>query len=260
MHQAAMEGWDATRLQGEVYKTDYWKSSTEASRRWDALVATDPNSAWQQVARSVPQIKAMLTNLGVDVTADRVQDLVLKALKWGWSTEEIQRAAASELSWDPSRDLSGHAADGFTQIKRLANDYGINVSDKGTFGLARRMLMGDVDQAWINDFLRDKAKQTFAHFSDELDRGLTIREIADPYVQSAAQLLEIDPERIDIADPKYRRALSRVGPDGKRSAMDLLEWQTTLMNDQRYGWDKTRNAREQAVNLVGSLAETFGVR
>lgn len=257
---AAMKGWGDAELQGAIQKTEWWGSSTQASRAWDQFIATDPNSAWQQIAQTAPKIEGLLTRLGVDVTSARIREFTEKALRFGWSEQDIQRAAAAEMRWDPKRDLSGQFAEADTRIKARAADYALPVSDKGVFGLARRALMGEIDDAWVDDFLRDKAKKQYAHLADDLERGLTVKEIADPYIASAAQLLEIDPDTIDLAESKWRRAIASRGEDGKVAAMDLTDWQATVMNDQRYGWDSTRNAREAAVELVGQLAETFGVR
>ena len=70
--------------------------------------------------------------------------------------------------------------------------------------------------------------------------------------------MEKSPGQIDISKPMWRRALNHRGDDGKARVMDLDEWQSVLMNDAKYGWDQTSNAKQAALGIVGELGQMFG--
>lgn len=45
LQQAAREGWDAGRLAGALYKTQWWQTKGKAQRSWIMLAGTDPAEA-----------------------------------------------------------------------------------------------------------------------------------------------------------------------------------------------------------------------
>jgi hypothetical protein len=107
-------------------------------------------------------------------------------------------------------------------------------------------------------YVREQSKSMFPALAAAIDQGITVRQYADPYIQRTAQLLEISPEAIDLTEPKYRKFLDNVLPDGKRSAMALWEVETLLKKDPIYGYDATKGARTEAAQLSMSLAKQFG--
>jgi hypothetical protein len=101
------------------------------------------------------------------------------------------------------------------------------------------------------------AKQRYGHLSELIDQGVTLEDLASNYRQSAAKLLEIDPNQIDMSQGDYEVALS-FGEEGKKRAMTTGEWERLLRTDARYGWEKTENAKSEARSLASNIAEAFG--
>jgi hypothetical protein len=112
----------------------------------------------------------------------------------------------------------------------------------------------------VDDFQRQQrvmAKQRYGHLSELIDQGVTLEDLASNYRQSAAKLLEIDPNQIDMSQGDYEVALS-FGEEGKKRAMTTGEWEKLLRTDARYGWEKTENAKSEARSLASNIAEAFG--
>ena len=112
----------------------------------------------------------------------------------------------------------------------------------------------------VQDFQRQQrtmAKQRYGHLSDLIDQGVTLEDLAANYRASAAKLLEMDPNQIDMSQGDYEVALS-YGEEGKKRAMTTGEWEKLLRTDQRYGWEKTNNAKTEARSLASNIAQAFG--
>jgi len=108
------------------------------------------------------------------------------------------------------------------------------------------------------EYAKNTAKSLFPTLSSVIDSGVTVKQYADPYLEQASQTLEIPKESIDLRDPKYRKFLDRVGPDGKHSAMALWEVQDLIKQDPVYGYDHTIGAQKEAADFTTQLLKTFG--
>jgi hypothetical protein len=104
---------------------------------------------------------------------------------------------------------------------------------------------------------REVAKAKYGHLAPLIDQGLTLDEISGSFKTAAAQLLEVDPNTIDMSNAQYEVALN-FGEEGKKRVMTNGEWQKLLRTDQRYGWDKTENAKREAREWATALRQTFG--
>jgi hypothetical protein len=92
-----------------------------------------------------------------------------------------------------------------------------------------------------------------------LDRGVSVETIFSPYQRIAASVLEQAPDQVALVDEngvptKFASALMSKEP------MSLTDWITTLKSDNKYGWQFTNEAKQQATNLVMSLEKAFGYR
>jgi hypothetical protein len=56
------------------------------------------------------------------------------------------------------------------------------------------------------------------------------------------------------SDPIWSVALN--GPNGP---MTVDEWERTIKTDARYGWDRTKKARNEFSNLADELLSAFGM-
>jgi hypothetical protein len=101
------------------------------------------------------------------------------------------------------------------------------------------------------------AGQRYGHLKDLLDQGMTMKSIAANYRTSAARLLELDENAIDMSTGAFEQAVS-FGEEGKKRLMTNSEWEKLLRTDPQYGWEKTNNAKDEARSLSANIAQAFG--
>lgn len=101
------------------------------------------------------------------------------------------------------------------------------------------------------------AGQRYGHLKDLLDQGMTMKSIAANYQTSAARLLELDENAIDMSTGAFEQAVS-FGEEGKKRLMTNSEWEKLLRTDPQYGWERTNNAKDEARSLSANIAQAFG--
>ena len=78
-------------------------------------------------------------------------------------------------------------------------------------------------------------RESVCRAADRINAGYTVKQIADPYIQSQARLLELNPDSIGLSDPSIQQALMSKDQSGKPAAMSVWEYEQQLRNDPGSG-------------------------
>lgn len=233
--------------------------STEGQARFAAeLQGVD---FYRELASSgkVREIKNIVGDLGFDSTD--FSKFVTDSINFGWTGDTLKAETYKEVF---RKNPDGTYANP-TSVKRTTsgNDYlGVQLIAKNFFNSAPQSSIESVLTGAITtqDFQRQQreiAKKRYGHLADLIDQGVTLEDLAGNYRSSAAKLLEVDPNTIDMSAADYEVALT-FGEEGKKRAMTTGEWEKLLRTDARYGWEKTENAKTEARSLANNLAQAFG--
>lgn len=207
----------------------------------------------------VRDIKTLVGDAGFDSVPFNA--FVTKAMNLGWEGDTLKFEAYKEAF---RKDDTGQFVNptAVTRIKK-SNDYlGIANIGKAYFNQVsddtiQRTLTGEMTTDDVQRQQREVAKARYGHLSPLIDQGLTLDEISGSFKTAAAQLLEVDPNTIDMSNAQYEVALN-FGEEGKKRVMTNGEWQKLLRTDARYGWDKTENAKREARELANTISQAFG--
>lgn len=143
-------------------------------------------------------------------------------------------------------------------IKQYAAKNGITVSDDFIARQQKRVLNGKDTPESVLERLRDNfVKPMYPQFEKELDDGLTLEDIASPYVEMAASLLELPSNAIDMNDPLVKRALQARDDAGAPSREPIWKFQERVTSDPR--WAQTNNAYESYGSAVNGLLSEMGL-
>lgn len=158
-------------------------------------------------------------------------------------------------------ELGGTLGDDQDKVRAYAADMGINLSDSQTAAYARRIALGEGTIDTIEDDIRAQAIKLYPGLKKSLDSGVSVKDIADIYINQTARLLEINPERISLTDTKgpgkfVSQALNYMGQDGMPSQMPLYEFNRLLRSSE--DWQKTENARDTYMDFGLKLAQKMG--
>jgi hypothetical protein len=257
INQAAREGWNDQRILGALSKTKYWKGHTDAQRKWDTLKSTDPKTAKQQIKDAQGNVSAIAARMGITLGggAKRLAEHIAK--NGITDPAQINRLIAAEAHMGSNLG-PGDITAGVSQIKARASEFGVPLTDKGAFDWAKRLADGTASQDGVDEFLRQQSKARFANnkmIQDALGRGQTVRDALDPQIAQVSDLLEIDPDTINLIDPRWSPILEKVDGTDMRVMTSAEAAEFARAQPQ---WNKTRNAQSSAAAFGEKLLNTFG--
>jgi len=138
----------------------------------------------------------------------------------------------------------------YTTLKNAYSDNGISYNLKSIAQLASESAMNpDRLKSNIN-LINIQAKTLFPALSEKIDAGYTVKQLLNPYIQARANILEEDPDMVDI------KGLSEVAKDPK-NLMGLYDYEISLRKDPK--WRFTKNAQDTLSNVANTIAKTFGL-
>lgn len=139
------------------------------------------------------------------------------------------------------------------EVRKVYGDYFVSADEEAIKNYAT----GATTLEDIRRQSRELAKYLYPALTPMLDQGLTVKNIADQYANIAAETLETPADTINMMDPKYRVAFD-VREGDKSRTMTIGEFQTKLKTDPTYGWQYTKSANQQAMDLATTIARAFG--
>lgn len=243
-------------FQGELFKTNWWKKTSVATRLWDDTFFRDPAQAqWQWDQRTVVLINKA-QQLGLPMNEGDARWLAGRVLREGWSDEQIDRWMG-QLARNAGRVSPGKISQQQSELKQLAKNYFTFMSDTDALNFATRIMEGSLSVEGVQTMLRDQAKNRFTWLAPQIDTGLTPADLFSANRNAVAQLLEVNPDTIDFNDPRYSELTSPIVENGQMRSMNFYEAQKWARN--RTEWRYTGNAQREASDLTLSMLETMGM-
>lgn len=249
--------WNQNKIQDEIDGTNWWKNTSAPARQFITLKLTQPAEASRQAAQTAVQIHQLAASEGIVLEPSDLGGLVESAQKNGWNAAQIQQAVGEQAG---AKNLTaGTIQNTAIQLGQTAQSYGIPLSNHTSFGWAQKIAEGTATTDGFNSYAADQAKKLYPTLAPHIDQGMTVRQIADPYLQIAGQTLGVDPNSLELNNPKWMAALQ--GKDAKGQVtgpMSQSDWTTKLMTDPTYGYGNTLNAKVASNQLAQQLGKTFG--
>lgn len=254
--QAVNEEWDSSRFERELANTAWYKRLNENGRQLALLQATDPATYSEQIENKKQQIDIAARQMGVqgiDLTT-----LAYHALANGWDDTQLRAYIVDAAGWmanGGNGGFTGQAGEIESHIRSTYAAYGYdNVGQWIIQGYAKDILAGRQTLGGADNEIRNAAKALYPAFAEQIDSGKTLADLADPYVQTMANTLELDGAAIKLNDPAIKKALQ--GPDGK-TPMSMWQFERQLKDDAR--WQYTKNAKNEAYSVLQQVGNDWGL-
>jgi hypothetical protein len=258
LKNATSQGWSEAKFDYELKQTSWYKNNSASARTWDTNKQLDPASAQQQIDSQSQSIRAMASNLGVFLDDTAVAKLAENSLRGGWNETVVQNSIGAEAvksSAGKSQLSTGYFGQ---QMKNIAADYGIQLADSTFDQWINKVAVGQENVQSFKQYALNMAKTLYPSIGTQLDQGLTFAQITDPYKQTAARTLEINPDTIDFTDPKWSKAITFSTDKGEQRPMNFNEWGNYLRSERSLGYEYTNEARSRAYQVTSGLANLFG--
>ena len=262
---------DIYAAKGKVATESDWKSALNAT----AGVNTDnpTQTLWETAERMLEggagggtgpsakelknrreAIKLLATELGVELTDGQVNSLGYDYANGNIDATTVRSriAATGNINF-----ATGEAAKTIDALKASAAAYGVSYDSSWYNQSARDILTGKVDNDTVTQQLKELAKSRYPSLVKQIDSGLTVRQVASPYFQSMANILEVNPNDITMEDPTIKQAFTSLNVDGQPSTKALWQFEQELKQDPR--WRFTKNAQTDLMGTARKVLQDFGL-
>lgn len=246
----------AALIKREIANTPYGMNATQKQEAFDAKSGADQMAAVQKRAADLQKSYGML-----GLSTAEWQELAYVAERNG-EDDLLTQQRLFQTIYDrtPDGDRKYETAVRMVENGRLGQEVNREYAKyllKAPEDAIEMYATGQTTLENIRQQSRAAAKFMFPALGDLIDQGVDVKFVADQYAATAADVLEQAPGTIDMMDPRYRVALD-VRDGANSRTMSLGEWQTLLKTDPNYGWQYTKQANQQSMDIATTIARVFG--
>lgn len=260
-NQAVKHTWTAEKFTAKLRDSKWFRHHSVSVRNSIMQETADPATYKQRVKQMEATVRdAWGANFGATLDQGDARSWAETAYRMGWSEAQLMDHMTRSINYRKltrEKTLGGTAAETKMKLESVGRAYGLNLSNKYLARQIERITEGRDTYEGAVSRVKDWAKREYAAFAPELDGGATVADIAEPYVQKMADLLELNPESVNIRSNLIQKALKSQSKDGKPAALSLTDFEQLVRNDRR--WQYTDNAREETMNVVSGLLRDFGL-
>jgi hypothetical protein len=166
---------------------------------------------------------------------------------------------AKDVALAEEATIYGEASKTMNDLRSWAQSNGVTLTDNSIRQYTQQVIKGDRTADDIKaDLRRTYVAGSYPAWSDRINAGEDIADIAEPYRRTMANLLEVQDQDITLTDNTLRSALQGVGADGKPSVVPIYEFEKQVRKDPR--WQYTNNAQADYSRAAYDVLNMFGLR
>lgn len=254
--KAVKNSYTAEKFTAELRNTAFYKKNSESVRQYTVLKTTDPATFNARKAALIAQIRDASAAMGATIPSSKLATIADSALKFSWNDAQLKDTLGSYVR-AVNGVYTGAAATDTEQLKQTAWRNGVSLSAPTIQNWAALIAKGQGSVQMYQTQIRNLAKGLAPGYQQELDAGMDLFDVANPFIQSKAKILETNPADIDLFDPDVRKAMSGTTKDGKPASTSLWQFEQSLRQDRR--WLGTQNAQDSLMNVGHQVLRDMGL-
>ena len=252
-------GQDAAALEA-LYATDYYKTYQGAKLANDTLKLTKPQAYNDTINNEwLPNLRSYALQQGLTISDADLTTIAKSAFDMG-----LTPGAAGTLALFQKKDektgqpyvtgiLGGIASTTLQNLKTAAADYGVYFDSESA---AKAVSLGTTTEQAQMDAIKSLSKGAFPAWSNQIDAGLTMKQIAAPYISAYSNILGVDAAGITMSDNLLKQGLQGTDPT-KPGGMPLWEFEKAVRKDPR--WATSKDAMDSLSNVGSTIARQWGL-
>ena len=283
--KAVNEGWDDDKFLSQAKLTTWWQQNSAPIRtriiaraKFNELQAGGQDASKTEYAMDTATIKrsvqARARQLGSNLDENAINQIVARIYDGFLENDTVAidsfiapyigkvTSIVGKGNGIQPTGYSGQALQNYQALQAVAKANGLGIKDilprlsvlpgqNLDDVVLQKLATGELD---INRLAQD-ARMIAAQGSPDyvknlLQQGYDLEQIYAPYKNVMAQLLELNPDEIELNDNTLRSAI------GQDREMNVYDFKKALRKDSR--WQYTENAREEVANSVLGVLRDFG--
>ena len=283
--KAVNEGWDDDKFLSQAKLTTWWQQNSAPIRtriiaraKFNELQAGGQDTSKTEYAMDTATIKRSVQTrarqLGSNLDENAINQIVSRIYDGFLENDtvaidsfiapyigKVTSIVGTGTGMQPT-GYTGQALQNYQALQAVAKANGLGIKDilprlsvlpgqNLDDVVLQKLATGELD---INRLAQD-ARMIAAQGSPDyvknlLQQGYDLEQIYAPYKNVMAQLLELNPDEIELNDNTLRSAI------GQDREMNVYDFKKALRKDSR--WQYTENAREEVANSVLGVLRDFG--
>lgn len=255
--RAVKETWSPEKFQAEVRDTSWWKKNSETMRQAEITRKTDPATWDAMVEAESIKIRQLAAEVGAAIPEKKFRKLVETALRTGLDEDGLRETLGKYVTFTKNGTLQGEAGMHEFTMRQYAANMGLKLSDQTIKNQAQRVIRKVATTQDFESDMREHAKSMYPSYAQQIDAGMTMKDIASPYMQMMSQTLDLPEADITLFDPLIKQALNGLSSDGKPTGLTLTDFQQKLRSDMR--WRNTGEAQNSMIGVGRAVLKDFGL-
>lgn len=255
--EAVAQNWSADKFKAEVMTTNWWKQTSQTARQLQAQQYTDPATYNASMLAMKTEIQQQAGQMGAPLGDKQITAMAKTALYSGYDAGQIQMMLGQHVDFLKNGTLGGAAGAFANLLNQYAYSQGVSLSNQSVKNQAALIAQGLMTQDDAMEQVRQAAISTFPAYAQQITGGATMKDIAQPYIQTASQLLEQPDSTYTVNNPLIRNALNQVNADGSPAGMSLGEFESSIKQSPQ--WLQTNNARDSLMGVANGVLQQMGL-
>lgn len=260
-NKAVKGQWSAEKFQASVRDTKWWKGHSQQERDYIVKQYGDPASAKQEFNQAYTHIQQMAGQLGIQVndqTKKFLNAMAYNVAAKGWNDDQLRMEMGKHVYFDGD-NWNGQGGEEQQKLHDYAYSMGVTMSGTWYANSSRDIIRGKATEQTFQSQIRKQAKAMFPGWSKQIDAGQSVADLANPYLTSMGQILELPGGSINLFDPTVKKALTYKDPTtGESTPKPLWQFENELRSDPR--WKKTQNAQDSLMQVGHQVLADFGLK
>lgn len=266
--QAVAGTWTTDKFQAELRNTKWWKTHDSTERQYLLQVKSDPATAKQSLSQAQTHVNQLAAQLGVNPLQAKsaLAAAAYNVAAKGWNDDQLRNYLGQYVYFavpgGTASQALGEGADDLNELRSYAYSMGVTPGDgKWYADNIRNIIRGKDSLQDIKNQINVLAKAQYSQFSKQIDAGQTVSDLAQPYMQSMSQILELPAGSISLTDPTIKKAMTYIGSTTSNESgagMPLWQFQNALRTDPR--WKQTQNAQDSLMQVGHQVLQDFGLK
>lgn len=258
--EAVSGGWSKEMFQAKLRDTKWFKGTSAEERKYLLEMSADPASAQQRWDLTNLKMRQLANKLGIQenwFTWEKIHEATRGMIYKGWDDASARYFLGQfvDMRWVQE----GEAGESYDALHQYAYSMGVELSNDWYGERSRNVARGIATLQDYKNEIGNLAKAQFPQWTAQIDAGQSVADIAQPYLQSMANILELPAGSVNLFDSTIKKALSYTDSRTlEKGAKPLWQFENELRSDPR--WKKTKNAQDSLMGVAHQVLADFGVR
>lgn len=250
-------GLDDAKFMARIRETEWYQTTGRTARSWEWFKQSDPASAKRRFDQEYLSIVRQAQGMGVRASDQELRELTERALKFGFTPQELSAEFARLLIGD---EPAGRVASVLTELRGMASGYLTPVSEQELVRWAQGIVTGSRSFDDYEKLLRDLAKAKFVgneQLTKIIDQGVSPDAFFSSHRQMLADEWGLAPDQVDLNDDRWAGIISSKNDQGVFAPMSVDEARKYSRSVE--GWDQTKRGQDAIASVGLNLLRKWGL-